>query len=306
MYFISHAFFCSCNTISLCHTKCQFPWLHRTDCLTLAGWTGQPTPRPSPRPTKRRTNRPVFTTDSPTYWYQSFMNNDDHIPGPSPTEDEYGGFTLFPTMDGTRLPTYEPSPAPSKKPTPRPIKYTGIGVVGQTDWPTFSPTTEAPTTAEPTVEPTISPTDVPTEQPTETPPLLEGSTCLGLGWHFVSLFLLYPFCSWIQISLILLYTQTTLQDTENKNGCTDNDVIKAGWTSTASKNRMFYKTSKKCCEAFFPGKKCKVFDYGCGTSKDPPPPAPGSSPEMPGSTGVVGCVGNSGKGKYGWHMVSCM
>jgi len=60
--------------------------------------------------------------------------------------------------------------------------------------------------------------------------------------------------------------------TNNRDGCSNDDVYPVEWTSDSMKPMMFFSSYRACCDTFFAGRTCK--EYACGKEGAPEPPAP--------------------------------
>lgn len=71
-------------------------------------------------------------------------------------------------------------------------------------------------------------------------------------------------------------------DRIHNDGCTDNNDIIDGWLINPEfKARMFHPTVEACCEQFFPGKPCEIYDTGCLSQPATEPPDPAPTPPVP-------------------------
>merc|ERR1712194_323676 len=99
--------------------------------------------------------------------------------------------------------------------------------------------TDKPASDNPAPTPSTSAsTDKPvSDNPAPTPSLREG--CSEHGWH-------------IQY--------------KNNDGCTNDDNIIRMWLLPSWIDLMFYQTPEACCDQFFKGRECKIYDAGCDDS----------------------------------------
>jgi len=92
------------------------------------------------------------------------------------------------------------------------------------------------------------------DNPAPTPPSREG--CSELGWHV---------------------------HMKNNDGCTNDDKVSPGWLKHSMSDLMFYQTAEACCDRFFRGRECNIYNAGCddSTPASPTLAAPTGAPASP-------------------------
>ncbi|KAL7543342.1 hypothetical protein ACHAXR_012659 [Thalassiosira sp. AJA248-18] len=76
-------------------------------------------------------------------------------------------------------------------------------------------------------------------------------------------------------------------DMTTQNGCSNDDNYPEEWLEPRVASHMFHATAQKCCDEFYLGKSCELYDRGCqalaGPAPEPavPPPEPTDPPSEP-------------------------